>query len=1118
MDHRMRYRARWTLGVFVLAFVAVSVIAWLTFMPDGSRRRAPESSETLTAPATELPPANTSDPFVAIAQFKLPADVRASIVATEPMVANPVAFCFDERGRVYVAETFRMQHAGKPDEWLDEDLANVTVSDRVAMLHRKLGDAVRARTVEHDRIRVLEMDAEGRAISSRVFADGFNDVADGLGSGVLARDGDVWYACVPNLWRLRDRAGDGSAIERQRIHHGYGVRMGYTGHDLHGLRIGPDGKLYFTCGDRGLHVETNEKVVSCLDSGAVLRCNLDGSDLEIYARGLRNPQELAFDEFGNLFTCDNNADFGDEGRWVHVVPDGDSGWRYGYQNQTQPHAGGPWMAESLWKPAAAQTAPYLTPPIANLGTGPAGLTYHPGVARLPARYKQHFFLADFRDGPDSGVWSFALRPKGASFEINDLQQFWWYVLPTDVEFGPDGSLYLTDWIAWEPPKVVLDKGRIYRVQGDGGADDATVRQTRDLLAEGFSHRSIPALDELLTHDDQRVRQEAQFALAAKGPEARDTLVGRAQGGGDVRARVHAIWALGQQAKQDGHALRSLVDLLADREVEVRAQTAKVLGESGYRPASTALIQMLSDDSLRVRYWAAFALGRMSEPKAIAPLIRALRDNRDEDAYLRQAIVVALARIGDVEALREAANEANASVRLGILLAFRRMRHADARLLLRDSDPRIVLEAARAINDEPIEEDLADLASLTPLANKAEAVQLRVVNANFRLGGSENAQTLASIAGDATASEAARCTALRALGNWGQPSHRDLVTGLRRPLAARDAEGAIQATRAHLDAIVRGPPGVVQTGVQTVVGLRISQAASQLVGLARDTTRPASLRAEALKALAAMGGAVDLDLLEEFLADGDAGVRTEARRLLLAQDAARGLAAIERAFDSGTLADQRGAVAILGTAPTGSADLLLVKWLDQLLAGRAPRECALDLLELATTRDHPDIKAKLAAFESNRPKDDPLAAYHECMYGGDADAGRITFVSKAEVACFRCHRVNTYGGSIGPNLSRIGSHRDRRHLLESLVTPDRQITEGYGTTLVHLSGGRVLTGIVVKEDADALHLRTPDDIPVRIPRGEIAALQRGPSTMPSDLAQRLTKIEIRNLVEYLAGLK
>src|SRR5262249_29261617 len=238
----------------------------------------------------------------AIRAFRVPAGLKVELFAAEPLLANPVAFCIDEKGAAYVAETFRL-NAGLPDHrehmnWLDEDLACRRVADRVAMYKKYLGSGFAKYEVEHERVRrVVDRDGDGRADAATVFADGFNDPAAGIGAGVLARKGDVWYACIPWLWKLRDNDGDGRADRRELLHQGYGVHVGFLGHDLHGLRFGPDGKLYFSIGDRGFNVTTLDNLrLAVPDTGSVLRCNPDGTELEVFATGLRNPQELAFDE------------------------------------------------------------------------------------------------------------------------------------------------------------------------------------------------------------------------------------------------------------------------------------------------------------------------------------------------------------------------------------------------------------------------------------------------------------------------------------------------------------------------------------------------------------------------------------------------------------------------------------------------------------------------------------------------------------------------------------------------------------------------------------------------------------------------------------------------------
>ncbi|MCA9270273.1 MAG: PQQ-dependent sugar dehydrogenase, partial [Planctomycetales bacterium] len=349
----------------------------------------------------------------ALAGFKLPEDMRASVWAAEPMLANPVAFKLDERGRAYVCETFR-QEKGVEDNrshmsWLLDDLAANTLDDRLAYFKRHLGDKLADYEKEHDRIRLLEdRDGDGKADAATVFADDFHGALFGTGAGVLPRRGDVYYTCIPSLFRLRDVDRDGRSDERAELSTGYGVRVAFRGHDMHGLIVGPDGRLYFSIGDRGYDITTAEgKRLARPYCGAVFRCELDGSNLEEFAYGLRNPQELAFDDYGNLFTGDNNSDSGDRARWVYVTPGSDAGWRMYYQYLPDR---GPFNREKLWHPQHAGQAAYIVPPIANFADGPSGLAHYPGVG-LPERYRDHFFLCDFRGGPaNSGVHALAMKP------------------------------------------------------------------------------------------------------------------------------------------------------------------------------------------------------------------------------------------------------------------------------------------------------------------------------------------------------------------------------------------------------------------------------------------------------------------------------------------------------------------------------------------------------------------------------------------------------------------------------------------------------------------------------------------------------------------------------------
>ena len=659
-------------------------------------------------------------------RLQLAAGLQAELVASEPLMRNPICFWIDPKGKIYVCESDRLTRGvldnRQYDYWIDDDLAARTVEDREAFYKKHLGKSLEEFTKYDDRIRLLvDTDDDLKMDRSSVFADGFNGLVQGAGAGVLAIGDDVYYTCIPDLWKLKDTDGDGRADVRKSLHTGYGVHVAFRGHDLHGLIMGPDGRLYFSIGDRGYNVRTAEKHLENTDSGAVLRCWPDGSGLEEVVTGLRNPQELAFDSLGNLFTCDNNSDYGDMSRWTFLAPGGDAGWRFAFQYKIRT---GPWFREGMWLPYSEQAPASQLPVIANIADGPAGLTAYPGTA-MGEQFRGKFFVSDFRGDPSrSGVRSFRVRPKGAFFAASDLEKPVWGALTTDVDFGPDGALYVSDWVeSW----VGVGAGRIYRIFDPTKKDDPLVLETAALLRDGFSDLAEKKLSGLLSHPDRRVRQGAQFELARRGVEQPLILV--LQSDAELLPRLHALWGLGQIARRqpEDQGLRNVfMQALSDREAEIRGRAAELVGELGL-PARTKLEQALADASPRVRYFAALALAQLGTPASIPPLVTMLEENNDADPMLRHAGVMALTKIGseDLEPLHRLTKHSSAAVRMAVLLALRRLADPQVAIFLEDPQGQLAIEAARAIYDAVNAAGPHTDPALDPVGNVERAIRSEV---------------------------------------------------------------------------------------------------------------------------------------------------------------------------------------------------------------------------------------------------------------------------------------------------------------------------------------------------------------------------------------------------------
>ena len=1120
---------------------------------------------------TTLPEKPNADADKALKAITVPKGMAVEVWAAEPLLMNPVAFCFDETGRAYVAETTRFAK-GVPDTrdhmyWLDEDVGSRSVEDRLKMYEKhRYGEKENHFTGYDDQVRLVWDDAgKGAATTSTVFSKGYNQLKDGIGAGVLARKGSVYYTNIPDLYKLTDADGDGVAEGKESLATGFGVRTQFIGHDLHGLRMGPDGKLYFSIGDRGLNVVTADKKKLVLpDEGCVLRCDPDGKNMEIVHRGLRNPQELAFDDYGNLFTYDNNCDSGDRARWVQIVEGGDSGWRCGYQYGTLMHSAavpqgnrGPWNTEKIWHTQTPDQPAYVVPPLVHLGNGPAGITHYPGVG-LDEKYKDHFFACDFTSNPgNSVIWAVGVKPKGASFEVKS-EAFVKNMVPTDCEFGPDGAFYFSDWVGgWSPP----GKGRIFKVTDPQAMKNPAVAEAKKLLAAGFEKTKTADLAKLLAHPHQQVRLEAQYELMARPVQERVEVLSPVALKSDSRlARIHAVWALGA----NGGPTNLFTKLSHDDDAEVRYQVIRTIGRQpvvrmGFKEV---LLNHLTDPEARFQAAAAVAYGKLdfenrlqggdtnelpvirrpgSELAQFSPLFDLLNANADKDVYVRQAAVQGLVSLTvnpcELVGVWKKAVETDKSkydtapVRLGVVLALRQKQCRLLGTFLNDADPRVVAEAARAIHDQDLMSPMEDLARLTEKSDVAEVVQYRALSANFKLGEKENAERLAKFAADPRQPDHLRVTALKLLADWPKPSKRDHITGLRQDLAERDAKVPAAALTPVLKQVFGGGAAVRKQAGETAKKLSLGEAEPLLIDIVADPKQPVNLRVDALFALDEIKAVKLAEVLAATADAEEAKLRGAVRVINAKADPKAAAKELPALLDDpkAEAVEKQMALEALGRLPESKeADAALFAWMEKYLKGEVPDALKLDVIEAGKARAerdrlrlHADLRGKLKAIDTAAragEAKDHLSRYRESLAGGDAARGRDIVLNNAAVYCQRCHKLDGQGGEVGPPLNGVAKERTREYLLEAITHPNKQIARGYESVLLTLLDGRTVTGVLKSKDKKEYVIGTPEGKLVTVPVADVDSERPDKSAMPEDLIKKLSRRELRDVVAFLSTLK
>jgi putative membrane-bound dehydrogenase-like protein len=607
--------------------------------------------------AKELPRYPAVEAKDALTTWKVKPGFRLQLAAHEPQVRDPIAICFDERGRMFVCEM--IDYSERRDE--------IPHLGRVSVLEDKDGD--------------------GYYETSRVFADNLP-----WPTGLLWATGGLYVLATPDLWRFEDRTGKGVADHREKVFTGFGTGLKIINVQgmANSLQWGPDQRVHLLAGGG------NRGKVSCLLRPELPALELGGNDFWFdpltHAFGLEAggaQYGMSFDDFGRKFGCSNSDHLQ---YWVHD--------RAG--PSPNPHLPLPAPRRSIAKDGPAAEVFRLSPDepwrivrtrwrvsgavpgavegggrVSGYFTGATGTTIYRGDAYGPA-FRNNSFTGDaggqlihrkvITPAAD-GVSLSGERPADErGFEFAASRDTW--VRVVNFANAPDGCLHVCDMYReviehpWSIPDEIKqhldlnngnDRGRIYRLVPD---DKDWVRRPSVDLAKA----SASQLVETLSHPNGWHRDTASRLLYERRDDAaQPQLSSLLQTAPNPLARLHALNLLAA-TKQLPEPL--MVSALGDADAAVRERAVFLAGDF-YRErrlspgAVTALTRHAGSDDARLRFQTALTLARVTPADDVTDLSAALvtlarRDHAHE--WIAPAILSAHPTVLSIRLLPALADE------------------------------------------------------------------------------------------------------------------------------------------------------------------------------------------------------------------------------------------------------------------------------------------------------------------------------------------------------------------------------------------------------------------------------------------------------------------------------
>ena len=595
-----------------------------------------QSNRSVTA--ADLPRIPHTEPADSLKRFQLARDFRLELVAAEPLVADPVDACFDEFGRMYVAEMHGYPFSQEPTK-----------------LNPNGGGKKDAGI-----IRLLEdTDGDGRMDRSVVFADKIS-----WPTSVCCYDGGVFVLAPKYLYYFKDTTGDNKADVRETVLSGFGRDNVQS--LANNLKWGLDNRVYFAAGRNEASLLHRGKPLFSV-GGRDLRFNPKTEQFELVSGGLQFGHSM--DDWGNRFVCSNsnhiqqviypqeylgrNPYLAVSGLVRSIASDGASArvyrasppepWRIIRQKWRANEKGyelvvnkdGSWEFIPLDPSKKKGVVPTEYP--VGYFTSATGITIYRGGA-YPVEFQGNVFVGDVGGNL---VHRKILKPRGVAQSATRADPNEEFIRTPDNWFrpvnsvnAPDGTLYVLDMyretvehpfsIPAEIKKFLhlqsgSDRGRIYRIVSPH------MKRIRPARLGDLTGAELVAQ---LKSENSWNRETAQRLLW----ERQDKAVGPflealVESSAKPLARLHAMYTL---AGLDLLTARKLASVLQDPHPRLREHAIRLTEPHLQRSPELvdALLALHSDEDDRVRFQLAFSLGEAQGESMIAGLALLAGDPRN----------------------------------------------------------------------------------------------------------------------------------------------------------------------------------------------------------------------------------------------------------------------------------------------------------------------------------------------------------------------------------------------------------------------------------------------------------------------------------------------------------